>query len=734
MEEKELLKLIDKYIDEALTLEETEEFNDLLECSKDFRDLFRQRIRLHGDLANHYDAANVPGITPFEKSDTKKNSLLSISFLIAVAAVIALSFVINKQAVSKPTSMPIAEIKFNDGAELYSEGAVFKMSTLASGDYQLDTGMIELQMPNDVDLAIEAPAEFTLVSDTRINLTQGKISANVGEAGRGFEVLTPEGKIIDLGTRFGVSVSNNGQTEAHVFQGKINVVANKAVTELVEDQAITLHKSTGLREIRADQSSFPLPGFPLDIAFSNSDFDTSETLIVGWPKIPKFWGGDHCEVVAGTESIKPFSGSKMLQFVKTYAKGAQNQDQNVSQLWQLIDLKPFKDEVGRGGVNARLSAMFNTLESLQADDTSFTISLVAFNGDFNETKKYWDKKGEALSELLGQSSHQLRADLDNNTWEKAELGLQIPAGTDFLLIQLAANSGTTRTLEGHFVDAVKLEIATDPRRSVPMASWNGQAGDWLDKKNWKFGQLPDSDRDIIRISGTGEAIINKEVTVKQDIVLATNIGSKGHLIIGTEGVLNQPANGQFLVGYNEDGKASLLVQGKLRTRGYSFIGRNNAKSSVVIDAGEWDAQGSKVIMSQYGSRGTDTQSLLEVKNGGKFTAKELKMIHDDSVVELVDGYIEVNKLTVGGADGSAAVNHHSGIFRTDSLSFGTVDSRYYFAGVEAELWLKGEWTVEQLLSIENSLWVFQGEEIKKEQLQVSQRKHSNITYSVFKLK
>ena len=36
MEEKELTKLIDKYLDEALSVEETEEFNDLLENSVEF--------------------------------------------------------------------------------------------------------------------------------------------------------------------------------------------------------------------------------------------------------------------------------------------------------------------------------------------------------------------------------------------------------------------------------------------------------------------------------------------------------------------------------------------------------------------------------------------------------------------------------------------------------------------------------------------------------------------------
>ena len=732
MEEKELQKLIDKYIDEVLTVEETEEFNDLLECSKDFRDLFRQRIKLHGDLANHYDAANIPGITPFEKPPKKSNKPIIFTLISAVAAIIVFAFVLIKPGANSEQNF-IADIAFNDHAELNFENKTFTGAKLKAGDYYLDSGMIELQMPNDVDLAIEGPAKFTIVSGKRVNLTQGKISANVGEAGRGFEVLTPEGKIIDLGTRFGVSVSNNGQTEAHVFQGKINVVANQKTTELIQDQAITFKKGTEVTQIRADQSSFPLPGFPLNIEFVNNDFDTSETLIVGWPKIPKFWGGDHCEIIGEVNGISPFSGSKMLQFVNTYAKGARDENQNVSQLWQLIDLRQFKDEVGRGGVHARLSAMFNTIENLNSDDTSFTISLVAFNGDFNETKRYWDNKKEPLSELLGQSSHQLRADLDAKTWEKSELSLQIPGGTDFLLIQLAANSGNARKLDGHFVDNIELDIVTDPRRSTPLADWNGNTGEWHNKNNWKFAKAPDLERDDIRIMGKGEALITKEITVKQDLVLATHTGSEGHLRIGPNGVLNQPANGQFLIGYNEGGRASVLVEGVLRTRSASFIGRNNLKSSMVIDGGEWDAEGTKITMSQFGNRGEDTQSLLEIKNGAKLKAKELRMIHDDSVVELVDGYIELNELIIGGDNGTAQVNHHSGKLLTNKLKFGSVDSRYYFAGVEAELWLQGEWTVEKLLNIENSSWVFQGEELKKEQLRVSLRKLGDKTYSVFQL-
>ena len=567
----------------------------------------------------------------------------------------------------------------------------------------------------------------------RISLASGKVSANVGEAGRGFEVITPDGKIIDLGTRFGVSVSGNGKTEAHVFEGEINVVASSKTTKLIEDQAILLEAGAQSKEMSADQSSFPLPGFPIKAKVSNLDFEDSKPLIIGWPKQSAVWGGDHCEIIGAVNSIKPKSNNSMLQFIKPYAKGAANENQNVSQLWQIIDLKKFRDEVNRGGVTARLTAFFNTIENLSVSDNNFSISLNAFNGEISEIKKYWDQKRNPFSEMLSSSSHNLRADLDTVTWEKAETSLQIPAGTDFLLIQLAVDSGKERKLEGHFVDNISLEIATEARRSIPIADWNGTAGSWSDKNNWKHGKLP-KDQETVRISGKGEVFIDKEVTLKQPLVLATHSKSEGHIRITKKGILNQSANGEMLIGYNEGGTASVLVEGVLRNRGRVMIGRNNLKSSLVIDGGTWDAVGSRVRMSQYGHRGEGTQSLLEIKNGGKVNAKALEMIHDDSVVELVDGYLDLERLVIGGDNGTATVNHHSGVLRTDSLKFGTVDSRYYFAGVEAELWLKGEWTVEKLLSIENSLWVFQGEKIKQDQLQVSKRDFEGKVYSVFKLK
>ena len=45
--------------------------------------------------------------------------------------------------------------------------------------------------------------------------------ASVTEAGHGFTIETPNGKVVDLGTEFGVTVDDLGVSEVSVFQGKV---------------------------------------------------------------------------------------------------------------------------------------------------------------------------------------------------------------------------------------------------------------------------------------------------------------------------------------------------------------------------------------------------------------------------------------------------------------------------------------------------------------------------------
>ena len=50
---------------------------------------------------------------------------------------------------------------------------------------------------------------------------RGRLSAEVPSSAKGFTVITPTGKAIDLGTKFGVDVPLQGEAEIHVFQGEV---------------------------------------------------------------------------------------------------------------------------------------------------------------------------------------------------------------------------------------------------------------------------------------------------------------------------------------------------------------------------------------------------------------------------------------------------------------------------------------------------------------------------------
>ena len=53
---------------------------------------------------------------------------------------------------------------------------------------------------------VEAPARFDAVSDKRVMLHSGRLSASVPPEGVGFTVETPEAEVVDFGTEFSVDV------------------------------------------------------------------------------------------------------------------------------------------------------------------------------------------------------------------------------------------------------------------------------------------------------------------------------------------------------------------------------------------------------------------------------------------------------------------------------------------------------------------------------------------------
>lgn len=90
-------------------------------------------------------------------------------------------------------------------------------------EYTLAKGMLELHFSCGATAIIEGPAVFTARSAERMELKNGNCSVHAPETAKGFEVLTPRSKVIDLGTRFSVKVNDEGNSDVQVLEGAAEI-------------------------------------------------------------------------------------------------------------------------------------------------------------------------------------------------------------------------------------------------------------------------------------------------------------------------------------------------------------------------------------------------------------------------------------------------------------------------------------------------------------------------------
>lgn len=117
--------------------------------------------------------------------------------------------------------------------------------------YELSTGLLEIEYLSGARVVFHAPATFTLLTDSSIQLHYGQINVHVPTIeSQGFIVNTPSAKVIDLGTEFAIEVGgkNKPVDEFHVFSGEIQIYPDagndRIPIKLKQGQAFLLDHST----------------------------------------------------------------------------------------------------------------------------------------------------------------------------------------------------------------------------------------------------------------------------------------------------------------------------------------------------------------------------------------------------------------------------------------------------------------------------------------------------------
>ena len=186
--------------------------------------------------------------------------------------------------------------------------------------------------------------------------------------------------------------------------------------------------------------------------------------VTGIPLEPGFWSGDYAEFAAESGRVRPRSGTKMLRFLRSDFEGKASKSGHASNVYRLIDLRPFRTSSQQDDVTVRVLAHFNVDPGARMAGDKCNVAAYAIEG----AALHGGLRGpEAIKSLALSYAFCQHIDLDDDsaTWQAAVTELRLPPTTDFLMVHV----GVTRKqvdgetiFAGHSCDDVHVSLVHRP--------------------------------------------------------------------------------------------------------------------------------------------------------------------------------------------------------------------------------------------------------------------------------
>jgi hypothetical protein len=140
-------------------------------------------------------------------------------------------------------------------------------ASLPKGRLKLEKGWARIDFYSGASIVLQGGADLELVSPMESILHGGAIRAQVPSHAHGFVVHSPELKLVDLGTSFGMRVDAEKGTEVHVFEGKVQLhdsasggQAAAGQRELTSGTALRIARDGSSATMKPDANKFTARG------------------------------------------------------------------------------------------------------------------------------------------------------------------------------------------------------------------------------------------------------------------------------------------------------------------------------------------------------------------------------------------------------------------------------------------------------------------------------------------
>ncbi|MFT5906647.1 MAG: hypothetical protein ACI9E1_002259 [Cryomorphaceae bacterium] len=222
-------------LDGELSADEAAVLNQELIANSEAREKWQSMARVHSALETRFAASKtIAQSAPIPISrvlEEQRRKVIRLSAYCAAAALVIVASLLWMITPSIPTPS-IATFQTAPGSTFNLShtsdiSAPIANSLVPGSTLNIQHGVAELQFPHNVRAVVEGPASLTVLDDHTLKFDQGRGFFEITtDEGKGFTLITPQQRIVDLGTVFGIDVkAGNEVVELHVINGHVRVDA-----------------------------------------------------------------------------------------------------------------------------------------------------------------------------------------------------------------------------------------------------------------------------------------------------------------------------------------------------------------------------------------------------------------------------------------------------------------------------------------------------------------------------
>ena len=271
--QRDINTLINGYLDDELTEVEHRELNDWIKADSEHATRFAQAVMLHDRL--QWELNSVAGedsiVEPVAVSDfagpSRPASPVARRVVVAALAasvLVALGLFYGQSRRENPTvTRSVAQSPFATIANLvdvqWDNGAILRRGErIGTRVIAIQSGVVRLRFDDGVEVTLQGPARYELVSPATTRLTAGLLTATVPPGAEGFRVETPTAEVIDLGTAFGVQLDEDGASHVSVFDGEVEVALPESGEKKMvgEGESVRVQAGQSIASVAFDAEDF----------------------------------------------------------------------------------------------------------------------------------------------------------------------------------------------------------------------------------------------------------------------------------------------------------------------------------------------------------------------------------------------------------------------------------------------------------------------------------------------